>query len=257
MAISNMKMSIPVVCGWVSQLAYEDDPEIKEAALDRGFQFDSRADHVNHAAIVMTHEDRVFVAFRGTRFCVLRDWAANVNILPIKRPWGRAHRGFVKATESLWPQISNTISEASKAGKSIYFTGHSLGGAMAVISALKTAHEMGCQVAGIVTFGQPPLSSCAMLKSLKSPSILHYSRFVNSVDIVSMGPFVPYWHGGTHFFFDADNQMHQQLPWRRYVGKYFSAASKFGGRFTFLSQVRKHFMTDYVKLLSLHFPPAN
>lgn len=62
----------------------------------------------------------------------------------------RVHRGFLRATLDLWPTIEADLHQlrASSPGP-IYVTGHSLGGAMAVIAGMTYAFER------IVTFGEP------------------------------------------------------------------------------------------------------
>ena len=86
------------------------------------------------------------VVFRGTQ--QMRDWLYNVLSFP--RPYkGRlCHAGFVRAHRSVWPEIRKLLDPA----KRLLLCGHSLGGALADLSALsckefKDAH--------VITMGKP------------------------------------------------------------------------------------------------------
>lgn len=242
-----MTICIPLVCANAAALAYKENAELQEGAYRCGFTSANQFLERNHAVTIFEHEMGIVVAFRGTK--TLRDWKSNLSILPTRRTWGVLHRGFALAAEALWPQIELAIREAGASGKKITFTGHSLGGAMAVVGALKAHYELNVPVLGIITFGQPPLATKSIQASLQQAGINHYLRFVNSVDVVVTGPFFPYLHIGKINYFDSDGNLHRNMSWIRF----FRDAAVIGYRtMTIAGSVTSHFMAPYVHLVEKH-----
>ncbi len=114
-------------------------------------------------AIVLSGPSVQINAFRGTDD--IKDWVTNVKILPGSTPWGNVHSGFLSATEALWPEICAILDHLPNSRKKIWFTGHSLGAAMAVLCSMKLTLEKNSKVSGIYTFGQPLIGSVNFCKS--------------------------------------------------------------------------------------------
>ena len=86
------------------------------------------------------------------------------------------HGGFLKATEELWPEISNDLSKIKISNPDqVFVTGHSLGAAMAVIAGMKYSFKE------IVTFGEPSVGN-DLDKTIKRDS---HIRYVNGDDPVT------------------------------------------------------------------------
>ena len=167
-------------------------------------------------------------------------------LLPVRREWGWVHMGFARATEALWDSIESTLRECVSSNRELYFTGHSLGGAMAVIAALKAHFELDMTIAGIATFGQPPLAGTSTLESIKKAGLEDYPRIVNSVDVVVTGPFLPFYHAGSLRYFDSNGLLHQEFSWPRF----FIDAARDGWHWRVAGQVKRHFMDGYVSLVA-------
>ena len=94
------------------------------------------------------------LVFQGT--AEIRQWLYNVDVMP--RKWageGLVHSGFAKALDRVWPHLKVRMREA---GGPLFFTGHSLGGALANLAAARwegegTAYLFGAPRVGNADFG--------------------------------------------------------------------------------------------------------
>lgn len=221
-------------------LAYKHPPEIEAQATGLGAEC-TGCTHLGRHVVATLKSDRwAIVAFRGTD--EWRDWLTNLNVLPARRAWGWSHRGFVEATESLWPHIVDFVVQARRDGRQLLLTGHSLGGAMATVAALKTAFELTIPVEALVTFGQPPLLGVRWPRTTGSASVQRYVRFIRSVDVVSTAPFFPYFGHGEVCYIDAHERVHRGFA----IGRYFRDAVRHGAGLRPGAQIGEHSMEKYV-----------
>ena len=121
----------------------------------------------------------VFV-FRGTD--EPKDALRDMRILPMwTRELGWCPAGFLKASRRLVNKVTSICLEKDIDHKNIELTGHSLGGAVAlIVGALMTRDEI--PPSQIVTFGAP---RCGRLKILDTVNVNQYR---NGKDIVPMVP---------------------------------------------------------------------
>jgi predicted lipase len=119
-------------------------------------------------------------AFRGTD--EPKDAIRDIRILPLwTRELGWCPAGFLKASRRLVNKVTSTCLEQDIDYKKIELTGHSLGGAIALIlGALMVRDEI--PPAQIVTFGAP---RCGRLKILDQTLV---SQYRHGKDIVPMIP---------------------------------------------------------------------
>ena len=131
------------------------------------------------ANIEVLVQDSIF-AFRGTDepLDALRD----IRIFPLwTRELGFCPAGFLKASKRLVNKVTSICLEQDIDHKKIILTGHSLGGAVAMIlGALMTRDEIPPKQ--IVTFGAP---RCGRLKILDGVSVTQYR---NGKDVVPLVP---------------------------------------------------------------------
>lgn len=144
----------------------------------------------SEAAIIRVGEFHV-LAFRGTE--ELSDWLRNIDVRPDK--WdgpGRAHKGFVGGLNEVWPQLHPKLREITTP---IFYTGHSLGGALAILAAVRI--EADRRPVAVYTYGGPRCGDDEFARQHPLRDRIH--RVVNNRDIV---PRVPpgYEHtGGLHY----------------------------------------------------------
>lgn len=119
------------------------------------------------AYFVLTRDRRVGVlAFRGTEPTNIMNWLTDADTTKyvFGEGGGHVHSGFFANVEALWADIVELIDPALRDGlEELYITGHSLGGAMAVVAAARIFDGDGgdpyegwrAAIRGIYTYGQP------------------------------------------------------------------------------------------------------
>lgn len=108
----------------------------------------------------------VVVAFRGTipldgaadKALAVGDWLNNFNSLPQSWPGvGWVHPGFAEAVDNLWDKLAGAIAPlvSQQPTLPVCFTGHSKGGAMAHIAAVRFKRASPSQKVLVCTFAAP------------------------------------------------------------------------------------------------------
>ncbi len=101
--------------------------------------------------LVIQENDAIWVAFRGTEV-KLKDITADAKIRKEVSDVGEIHRGFNDAYMLVNDDVIALAKEAKDAGKKLYITGHSLGGALATVAALYFNFN-GLSPDKVITFG--------------------------------------------------------------------------------------------------------
>jgi hypothetical protein len=135
---------------------------------------------------VITGEDVTVVAFRGTDFTEVSDWLANLGRSSIDTPHGLVHKGFYDAYQSMKFQVDAILKERNT--KHLWVTGHSLGGALALVCAYDLSEVEQQQLNGVITFGQPMVARQKFADYIDTLLARRYARFVNRDDIVPKVP---------------------------------------------------------------------
>ncbi len=141
--------------------------------------------------IVANNSRYVCFVFRGTDS--VADSITDANILRVRHPQGEGfvHAGFF----SLWTEIEREILEYTERYKdfNVITTGHSLGGAMAVLAALAIRRQRqqhgGEKSVSVYTFGCPKIG-CSIF-SAHVNDVINCHHFVRSADIVPRLPLGP------------------------------------------------------------------
>lgn len=245
-----------------SHLAYKDKNQIKTDLVGNGFSVSSdhffiSDDGTHTQAIVAGDKQKIIVAFRGTQ-SILKDWVTDAKI--VKDTWtefnplGLVHSGFYQALSSVWAEIKDEIQCLRDRNQTIWFTGHSLGGALAVLAAATLElQENDANVNGVYTFGQPRVGNRQFATNFNNQMKGKTFRCVNNCDVVSRVPpqVLGYSHVGTLKYFDNDGKLRTDSSlswwarfWDRLEGR-FENLREHGDP---LDGIADHSMTTYKQL---------
>ena len=122
------------------------------------------------------------VAFRGTQPDERADVWADFQFIP--RSWpggGNVHEGFQEALEVVWDDLTQALTQSG--ATKVWFTGHSLGAAVATLAADRFEEP-----AGLYTFGSPRLGDGKFTVAFNGRHATRSFRYVNNHDIVTHVP---------------------------------------------------------------------
>lgn len=211
----------------VAQLSYKEGQN-----WDR-FTFWGRFDNPG------THTQGIFglvdgnfvVGFRGSEETGIEDWITDVKFIPQEYPFEkgsggamRVHGGFMEAYQSVREALLGKAKEAG--GSKIISTGHSLGGALAVLFAADVKGVLPKKEVICYTFGCPKVGNQAYADFYNARVPQTY-RVVNGADLVPKIPPAGYEHVGQMVQL-GDNK----INWRDLVGN-----------------INDHFPHNYLKAL--------
>jgi hypothetical protein len=170
----------------VSEIAYQPPHQAERSYKKLGFSAILPIVQGSMIGYIMTGENVTVVAFRGTDFDEVSDWLANLDRSAIETPHGEVHQGFYLAYQSMKPQVDAILQERDTTY--LWVTGHSLGGALALLCAYDLEAVEKRTVNGVFTFGQPMVARRKFANYIDSTLAGRYARFVNRNDLVPKVP---------------------------------------------------------------------
>lgn len=199
----------PVNAWWLAEaalLAYHPESDVKQK-LPAQWKLIRFLSNQSTQAYIAGANDAVIVAFRGTEIRsftqLVADWLMNFTIQLEPEGSGKCHGGFLDGVNLVYEDLVAALEEFG-AGRPIWFTGHSLGAALATIAAGRYA-----KAHGLYTFGSPRVGDIAYGSRFPSPA----TRIVNHRDPVANVPRArDYSHLGAPLWIDAHGQARRQEP---------------------------------------------
>jgi hypothetical protein len=188
-----------------SALAYLGEAEGRRAFKEM-LGLDARLFSVgNTQAWLGVNPDHVIIAFRGTeaptsldglKDILLTD-AMNLLVVPEGRlghdlaaagVGARFHKGFVDAIADIWPPLAAAVeAEVKSCDRPIWITGHSLGGALALLAAWLLKRKF-IAVEEVCTFGAPMIGNRSACEAFNRELSGKIHRYVNGRDPVPKLP---------------------------------------------------------------------
>lgn len=179
-----------------SRLAYATDGDARRELHALGFESVDLIKAGSNAGFVASLGDLAVVSFEGTNgFTDVGDWLFNLDSVPVPMGPGKVHRGFRDAWASLAGEVGRVL--AARGIRRVWITGHSLGGAIALLAAMDLAERPAVEILGVMTFGQPLVFDEPGARAVGTALGNRFVRFVNEDDIVPrVAP--GYWPGGRY-----------------------------------------------------------
>ena len=192
----------------LSMVAYLPQKEASKAATRLGFNDTTFYNNDGSQAYSFANESDVVIAFRGTEPNEWNDIKADMDATKaLAETVGHVHRGFKKEVDDLWPQLEEMlVDNKQNLAKKLWFTGHSLGGAMASICAGRCLlSHIDTQPEQVHTFGSPRGGAKRYINHAK----VDYYRWVNNNDIVPRSPpaWLGYRHSGQEIYLDSNGHV--------------------------------------------------
>lgn len=243
---TDFSMVNSLACAQASRLAYRDVAEVKATASEWGFAGAEHFKKTTHDAIVLSNRNAILVAFRGTDEG--KDFRTNVDVRRGPSSLGEVHRGFMEAAASFWPDLHQHVLTTRNNDQALWFTGHSLGGALALLASVKAHFEDGLPVSCVYTFGQPQLASLEFRREFEERRPYPYYRFVNHTDVVVDVPMLAMLtHFGEVRYFDTKKKLWEgKVPWWVKLVDKVRAPHLHGG----LADFAAHAIDGYVELIA-------
>jgi pimeloyl-ACP methyl ester carboxylesterase len=177
---SGVDLDRAIQCVELAQLSYAASSQAQRLALGRhGYRhFESLAGRGGRDYLLLVDDGTArIIAVRGSDD--VWDWLTNARFWHSDSPVGRVHTGFLEAATTLLASLDGRLDE-----RPVYFTGHSMGGAVAsLMAALRAAG--GAPVAGVYTFGQPQVGLKSFNDQFRRQCSFPYFRFVHGADALA------------------------------------------------------------------------
>jgi predicted lipase len=151
--------------------------------------------------------DTFMIGFRGSEETGTADWITDLKFVLSAYPFlpagagpVKVHYGFIEAFSSVRDAILPMVRDSKQT--KVLTTGHSLGGALAILAALDIRQNVPDKQVSCYTFGSPKVGDPAFAKFYDG-RVPNTFRIVNDADIIPTIPPVGYAHVGQLYHLQA------------------------------------------------------
>lgn len=180
---------------WISQLAYETRLPEKITRISGKWGFDDVRCFQQPAKTTLpmssTHGimgfrgEATIIAFAGTDPLNLLDWVSDFYLGRLGQD---AHQGFVDAAAAVWDEVGDVVGKSIAEQRALFITGHSLGAAIALVTADRARKERKLDHVEIYVFGSPRVWQADFAKSFIDAFGATTYRLVYGQDVVATVP---------------------------------------------------------------------
>ncbi len=231
----------------LSRLSYGPPDMVSEIVFRAGIDRCEFIEYEGAEAYVLGNRFDCMIVCRGTEPTQWNDIAADANVWTVASEVGRVHRGFHEEVGVLWPMLEQQIEENQLP---VWFAGHSLGGAMAAVCAVRCKlSPIPSNPQGIFTYGAPRVGNRTYSKFL---TINHF-RWVNNNDIVARIPprWLGYHHMGREIYLNRRGKISLLRRWLRVHDRLRGMLSAL--RLWKVDYLSDHSMNEYVKHVASYY----
>jgi len=191
-AATTFKLENAQALMWMSQLAYETAHEGKVNDILKTWNMTrlafgagapvTRLPPESACFVVAEGHGATIVAFSGTDPLKIEDWIKDFTLAPEPNV---LHRGFKTALDAVWPTIEEVIKR--RPDQPLFFTGHSMGAALALLGAEHSLNRAGITPTAVYTYGTPRTGGLDFVTSYEKLGEKTF-RLVHGNDIVATVP---------------------------------------------------------------------
>jgi triacylglycerol lipase len=196
----------------LSNLSYLSRAEAGLLANRIGFPEIRFYDRDGAQAYIFGNRHDAVVTCRGTEPNDWNDVKADLDLgKAMAETVGWVHRGFKREVDDLWPRLEQALVNNTR---TLWFAGHSLGGAMAGICAGRCRLSyIKSNPRALFTFGSPRIGNRRYVNYVQ----IEAYRWVNNNDIVPRVPpsWLGYRHKGQEIYLNAYGKIRQLTHWQR------------------------------------------
>lgn len=197
----------------LSHLVYWRDSEVRRICAHIDIEPAHYLDHDGAQTYILETPHDCVVACRGTEGNEWNDIRADLKaFLVLAETVGKVHEGFKTEADDIWPELEKILTANRK---TLWFTGHSLGAAMAQIYAGRCAvSDIESMPRALYTYGSPRVGNREYINHVE----LDYTRWVNNNDLVTRvpPPIFGYRHTGREIYIDSKGRIRDVVGFARF-----------------------------------------